>query len=88
MNSYSQLTVSIHGGYAFPTAASSFLDAFENRTDYGSLPDFKSDHEVLKVSLGKGINIQTRFGYPIIEGVIIELGFNYLKGARFMATHT
>ena len=62
---------------------SSFLGMF-NSTETSS----SRTEELVKVNLGKGINVGANFGYMFTKNIGFELGANYLLGSKIKASQT
>jgi opacity protein-like surface antigen len=74
--------VRILPGYGMSIAGSSFPDNLTIPSSGGAT------HELVKGSLGKGLNLGAQLGYMFTDNIGLELGFNYLLGGGVKSTYT
>lgn len=73
----------IGGGYGLPSSPIN-SEGFSNLTDDGNT----FTNEQIKLSLGKGINLNGAFGYMFNDNFGAELGVNYLMSSAWEAKST
>ncbi len=83
------LYASINSGYNFGTGNPDYYQsAVLGIVNTNQISSSTSTTEIIKLPLGKGINIGADFGYMINKNMGFEIGFNYLLGGKTTANQT
>ena len=81
--------VSVNTGYNMGTGNVSYYQAiFLRMVNSTETSATTTQTEVIKVNLGKGLNFGANFGYSFNKNIGIELGANYLIGAKINGKQT